>query len=890
MIKHFSGEWRQWRKDSQRSGKADLPGKITEPVLAVHVFLGGIEDWLIVSCDASKSEGTDGRTPQVMELPENAEDKALDSSTIRSLRREWGLERWIDVEGSGCPEPVEELPHVRYVKNFGPAASRPNGSGYRRLVFESAFDKGMQDEDTRGWLEERVNGEWRRLWTTKQDRHYYRPNIVLADIDGDGRDEIVLTVHYRIIAIDPDTGEHLRDLHYHPYRNYGELHAVDLTGNGLCDFVQLVNFPAHLEVILNDGKKFEPAWFHDIQKGDITDCEHLIRAPYNPVFDLDGDGTLEVIYAGFNEHGDHCWHTLVLEAVTGRVKADIADFVAVECVRDPADHQPYLFGIRSDGSFIPKDGGAAIARVSLDDERTASASIVWSDASVSWCMWTPYPWDQYRVSRCMPDQKQRIAMAGSPSTVWCRRSANEELLCCRFQSGKIVIGESVKLAPFDVMAMKEDGSLLVRTRRPLEKRSVTIPGAIQLQHAGSRLFEGEISPPVVVGDATTSARLVAVPDLLGRIRCFERSDQGWVERWSAVGTDAGERGICAARSSGRNLFVYVSSDERGAARIEWRDPDGRRVHEARISRTHAVLQPGEDGGMLGLHVLPLMEPGEDDVLIIALKNNMHSGFTEAWSLKSGRLWRKDKSGTVLGETRGYGGSRPFAGWPKPDGTEDIVSEFPDLLYIADGRTGEFSLYLRSQFGAFYGYDAGGDVMKNKAVLYGIPIVVPDSEAYGGYVVYWGGCSFLAGVWERTAESGGFRWYSPFQATLTANPLQAIGYFDNTARLEVIGWEHSKGALTCRDFREGGLLWTIPLAGGHAGRYFAVCDINGDGIDECLLCTNDELLAVASGEIVWRLQLPAPCTQPVIADADGDGFSEILLPCSDGRLYEVRNAV
>lgn len=86
---------------------------------------------------------------------------------------------------------------------------------------------------------------------------------------------------------------------------------------------------------------------------------------------------------------------------------------------------------------------------------------------------------------------------------------------------------------------------------------------------------------------------------------------------------------------------------------------------------------------------------------------------------------------------------------------------------------------------------------------------------------------------------------------------------------------------------------LALPGADCGQYFASCDIDGDGRDECLLCTSDELVAIGEREdegiVVWRLPLPASCTQPVVADVDGDGLAEILLPCEDGVLRLVADA-
>jgi len=869
------GEWLQWRRDSQRTGRALLSGKISEPDIFERYYLGGMEDWIVLKIDHVSSS----------ELVLNTEEKKYDEDEIR---REWGIDRWIDIEGKGIAEKVVETERERYLK------ISPDDKGFKRLYFESAFDKGMQGDDTRGWLEERIDGKWRRVWTTPPDNHYWRPNILLSDIDGDGEDEIVLTAHYRIMAFNRFTGEKLRELKYHNYRNYGDVHAVDFTGNGLCDFLQITFFPAHLEVILNDGKEFKVAWFEDVQQGDITDSEHAIISPYYPIADIDSDGKLEIVYSRFNEKGDNKWHTLVLEPLTGKVKYDIPDFVAQDMLA--LDGKLKLFGVRSTENYVPSIGGAAIYEI-ID----GNIKLYWEDEKISWCMWSPYPWENYASSRSLRGDRKTIATLHGGKVILCYQILSEDrslykLISCSFDEGSLKVFSEVYLPEFIVRSVKYDvNEILITTKRGMEEFHINSCGG-KIQLLGSKKLSGKVSAPIVVEGDDGSPNII-VPDLIGYIHCLELSPDNMLRlKWKVRGHGmVNESGICAGRENGSQKYiVYAVPNEKGEARIVKSDLSGQIKWIVDIPLIHHELQTDERGGLMYIHTMPLMQPDTDDVVVTCLKNNQHSGFSIALDGKTGKeLWRKLKSGSVWDEKRGYGGSRPFAGYPKEDGTEDIVSEYPDLFYVANGKTGDFTVYNRSQFCCFYDYFKETDVIRSKPALIATPVVIKNKKPESRfdnyeYVVLWGACSFTTGLWVRIKESGGFYWFTPFYHSLNNCPLQGVGDLNGDGRMELIGWENSKQMITVRDLEEGDLIWSMPLPEGNSGYYYVTCDINGDGKEECIVCTPEKLYALGekngNGTIAWSKDMPQECRQPVVADVDGDGFSEILLPCYDGYLY------
>ncbi|MFO7613002.1 MAG: VCBS repeat-containing protein, partial [Clostridia bacterium] len=301
--------------------------------------------------------------------------------------------------------------------------------------------------------------------------------------------------------------------------------------------------------------------------------------------------------------------------------------------------------------------------------------------------------------------------------------------------------------------------------------------------------------------------------------------------------------------------------------------------------------------------IPFNESGADDILVTSYRNNMHSGFSSAYDGSTKRMmWQKSKCGMNVDEAYGFGGMRPFAGYPNGDGTERLISQYPGFQYFADGRTGEITRHYLAHLGTFFYKDKKGDVLKSGPALHSEPIVIEKPEKIHtnlhyiqyfdavDHLVLWGGSSFTLGLWLDIKDESGALWSTEYIYGYLNTPTQGVCDINNDGYLEVMGWEHAKDALVCRDLTSGDLRWTLDIPGGDFGRWYATCDIDGDGTEELLLCTESRLVAInekdGNGNVVWSIEIPAPCSGPVVADIDGDGYAEILLSCDNGHIYVV----
>jgi outer membrane protein assembly factor BamB len=289
-------------------------------------------------------------------------------------------------------------------------------------------------------------------------------------------------------------------------------------------------------------------------------------------------------------------------------------------------------------------------------------------------------------------------------------------------------------------------------------------------------------------------------------------------------------------------------------------------------------------GMVNWNVGRFLGRKGEDVVVSLRRNTMHSDECHALRGDDGEeVWSREGSVTVGKETRGFGG-KFFAALDRGEG-DDLVSGYPDIYYIADGRTGAVSVERILARGTFPIPSEGQQRDAEWWVAYQVP-VVSDLDGDGTPEVLLGAGPYLTGVLRL---DGTPVWHTDYVWGKPARPMQGIGDVDGDGRIEVGSCEPDRG-FVCLDGATGAVRWAWPEMEVRPSS-IATCDVDGDGVEEFLLPAHDELIALngrgGGPNVVWRLHLPAACREVVAADADGDGFAEILVPCGDGYLYCVR---
>ncbi|MBN2558333.1 MAG: hypothetical protein JXB33_06240, partial [Clostridia bacterium] len=580
------GEWLQWRHDTRRTGHSGVPGRITDPGIECSAFAGAYEDYISLQPGGAANLSLG-----------NVNGGGFDEDAVR---RDFGMDLYLDVEGTGAEEKVEENIMVRYIK-------KESGKGYLRVRFEYAFenDRWGSDEPTYGYLEEREDGEWRTIWRTEADKTaFWRPNLLLADIDNDGTDEIITTEKGRLIAYDFRTGAKIRDLRYHNSRNYGEYFAYDFTGNGYPDFFSIVHFPAHAEVILNDGKEFSCAWIDKVQET-IADTGKLLVTVINPICDLDGNGRPDIIFSRYNQHGDSKWHTTVLEPVTGALRYSMPDFVAMEILPTGINESPQIYGYRTSGSYINPEANAAIYEI-----RDGAPREVFHDKGMFWFSYftrTPFSACIPRTKMASPDG--RMILCGEK-----KDNGNCRVTLREFTGDAMrILGEATLPSPA-VQYVSDDGRILIKTSRTegfeasaagfgmtlLGTREVPgRPYETGVCEKGRRNIAYGITPELKVGGAPVvfvagGEPRIALPDLLNKsICCFRYKDGKLEQLWRrpGFGMELGA-GVAVRRDGGGRTILYGSSGPDGVAMLTEASPDGEPLARITIDSIPApVINP-----------------------------------------------------------------------------------------------------------------------------------------------------------------------------------------------------------------------------------------------------------------------------------------------------------
>jgi outer membrane protein assembly factor BamB len=148
-------------------------------------------------------------------------------------------------------------------------------------------------------------------------------------------------------------------------------------------------------------------------------------------------------------------------------------------------------------------------------------------------------------------------------------------------------------------------------------------------------------------------------------------------------------------------------------------------------------------------------------------------------------------------------------------------------------------------------------------------------------------------------------YPPIE---TGAPRFVVGDFDHDDHVEAVGIQDyrdggplTERAVVCADLTAGTVKWKRPVPRIWLCGDPIAADVDGDGASEIIVTTNypsgyahqpelapwgDLYILKATGEVLLRRTFPDAIMSPIVLDVDGDGLNELLLPCHDGKVYIV----
>lgn len=885
-----AGDWPHWRRDLRNTAISPLAGAMkTAPSVAWSQTVGARPpDVQLVDLDGDRCEelliGHGGVTAAYQQDGTLIWQRRLDSFRV------WSCED-VDADGErdlmagvGTPQELQILSARTGQTRFRfSELAKPGIGGVRLARFDPADPRfravAWSNLKEIGYCLSFAQGVEHPAidWTFDWKKTFFAPCTALADIDRDGRLDLVVVTYNTVFVYDTNTGQPKITFDWNSGRNYGTLVVKDIDADGWPDLVVLADsLREHVAVIRNEkGRSLRLLWdqFHEQNYPE----DHVsLRILSESVDDFDGDGRTEVVYSVYDDRVDRHWRTRWFDALSGDLKHELPDRYLVAAaplfpgqppvliLSHPDDrgtlHADRLEVWSGSGSIVKKigelpPGDLAVARRSFDFRP--------DDADLT-----------IGRSHGLPTQvRQTVPQPGIPPGILVSRGGGRQLV---FLSGDRsgVLGKSWEGTLPDSTAQ---GSFVGLLSSP-----PSASGGVRLVHAGA---DGRVRIVSAVGRVATEISTSAGPitnPLVARMKANEPPSIFYMDgekrlhclRSPRPGTRAGPAWTQPGQVWQSNYVPALR--EIGAPHIADVDGDGQR--EILVSRAPDLLVALDSSGKLVKSWRFPSQPvqwaigrfDEDplpDLVVSYPVGAILDLTTVAISGGDGReLWRAHcgNGSIALHDLDG-------------DGLDDVIHRDLYERRTLDGRTGRDLLPI---------------VMQPGHHTPALPRLDDRGAALG---IWW-----LGGHWSLSADDP--RGHQLWNQWTAPTAVHAIGDIDGDGNLELGGitagqlyrlpgpvpFDGPDREFQCHDLMTGRLKWSLPL--GTTAMGIITADVDGDGRHDFLLGTADGRLLALTGEsttagrILWEVPLPAAAGVPVAGDSDGDGNLDLLVSCANGTLY------
>jgi hypothetical protein len=849
-----AGLWPLMRHDAQNTARADVPGAFTGPPVEVWKYGGlppGCSFMQPVSLPGGEAFLRQVGTGLEMVRPDGSvvweRPTALVGAVISMVSFGSADKQAVLTTAGNNGYGLFDLASGKTLWTWSPPANAyqggyafaPRSTGGRLFAFPQNTIEGLAFDFERP-------GPPDEVWHQRYPDTYWAnfgPYIVLADMDNDGKDDILLAGKPSYFAvIDTDTGKIKFDIHY-PVpghegtgRPYGLLQAVDIDGDGYRDAVMVsCQVEEYIGIVRNEGgRAFRYVWSRFIEH-DLPDDFYELRPNVTSFADVNGDGKREMVVGLFNIEGDKRWHTVVFDAFGGwdARLADLPDRYFWGCYDLDGDGRPEIVT-----STETTRRNAESAPVQAVDGRSFRDVAAIEKARLS-TLSTRLPADTaFNAQRATP-----ICVAigdGRPGLLLIRPGTDAGEVLWRIVDGKSAFEPfAVTDAARSVMASLGAD----RIRRP--DMAFTPP---------QRGASVGVYDPLVCQAGNRRELVMARTDLMlvGGVPNLSRSGvlaSSWTVRGSVPSiwqAPAGKRLICAMDWQKDCVYVY--------------DPT---AGPSPLATLNLPYPPVRTAGML------LPYGSETMRLFVPLQTGVHTRAQALYDSRGNRIWLDEKEGPHPRQAALFRGS---------DGKLKFFVDNHGKHLIVDEATGSARMVAR---GWFLDIPDRSDGAK-----YVLPIVGPFGPNRETRIVLSPGLENLeildadgrrlaktpyGGIYERS-------YCGSAMARIRGGPRWDIGM------MTVQGIFHSADAISGQD------RWTLDLnLESSTLPQIASCDIDGDGRDNYVFgMANGELVALdernGKGRILWKKWFPAAIRNTVVADVDSDGRAEIIVETDD---YAVR---
>ncbi len=722
----------------------------------------------------------------------------------------------------------------------------------------------------------------------------YSAQHLFADMDRDGREDLIMVSQEQIWIYDLETGRQKSYARWDPsIRSYSSAMALVALRPGDLPSLLLIN--PHIpgfEVLHWDGTNIHKAWRQvvGLEESQYQQQVQLQGATPDPFIDLDGDGRIEILAQITNEQNDGKSHFVLVDALSGKRLFDQPD-LQVRAVDDlDGDGRPELllkdqlaWRIASwDGQRF-RDRWQSTNAAPEFDSHACDPGLARGVGGNSGCNPT--------LLRG-PNHRAEFILALATERWICRLLPGGGLEKVRPANGS-ESGNASTLLATNRLSWKWDGTTLVTQSNEIRLFRHTI--------AAKPVY---MAPPALVGTLngqrriiarTASGSLLSITTDGQNTQTILHNTPGFTQADGLYYTHLGTASLCDLDGDGANEVL-----------ASVRQPDGSPCVVAvnGMGEIQKRFQPPADTTQLALGPNGTLGRGKGRWFVARCVRKFGRDTVVAFDGQTGnQLWLRDEFNPP-GRTTKFVLHIPSAVLDYDrDGTDDLIAlseNFYGILSVRDNRVlvepFDLTTSLRGHWPAF-----------------STPLLVPQpgnlppkvflSRAYA--------VNYLVDL------EGNPIWHWGASRDTTPRNHASLADLDGNGSVEIVTAQ-ADGTLTAFDAepaskkcpicpssdapshrnRAAHIRWSFqipsPVGGmpGHnqnSDQDFASADLDGDGQIEILLGGGDgKLYALkdvrGSCSVLWSLDLASRVGSPILSDLNGDGTPEILVPTEDGRLH------